>query len=87
MKERSRPENVGKMTDDYWPAYPGPQSEVDEDERDVTSPVMTSFQPEPRPAAGHPPREHSSRPEIRRAPSFAERLREAETNPNNKVIL
>ena len=73
---------------DYWPAYPGPQSEVDEDERDgrevreVPPPVLSpsSFRPDHQ-HRPHPPHHQ----EVRRAPSFVERIREAEANPKVNI--
>jgi len=77
--------------DDYWPAYPGPQEEqeVEREERDVLPPVMRTFQPardsqvhhhhHPPPAAAAPP--PSQHQEVRRTPSFVEKIREAEANP------
>ena len=78
-----------ERTGDYWPAYPGPQQE-EEEERDVLPPVMRTFQPNRDSHHHHhhqPPPLPSHHQEVRRTPSFAEKIREAEENPGVRFIV
>ena len=93
---KARPGRGGGTTADYWPAYPGPQGEEVEqeerDSRDVLPPVMKTFQSTRDPHHQHhhhhqpphpPPSQH---PEVRRTPSFVEKIREAEANPGVRFV-
>ena len=83
---KARPEVRRETPGDYWAAYPGPQEEeVELEERDVLPPVMRTFQPRDVHHHHHhhhsPPPPPSQHQEVRRTPSFVEKIREAEANP------
>ena len=83
-----RPERRGETTADYWQAYPGPQEEeVEQEERDVMPPIMRTFQPiRDVHHHHHPPPPPSQHQEVRRTPSFVEKIREAEANPGVRFV-
>ena len=58
---------------------------MEQEERDVLPPVMRTFQPSRDVHHYHPP-PPAQHQEVRRTPSFVEKIREAEANPGVRFV-